>query len=576
MTSKAKEKTRRLFHDRFGVDWPSFFIIVRMLLVNNLNLDFQNKKKQAIVKIVSALIGFAAFGAVSFLFFFFASKFNIFSILSFVPETVPSIMTMAVFFIGFIPALLGLTKTLYWSADNKLMITFPCNGNTVFAARMFVFFIGQYLKALLIEVSFLFGYMIFARFPWFMFAWAFLGWMILVLAEVLFLSILSVPAYYVSLFLKRHNIVRIILSGLFFVGLVVAVAFVISFLPNQVNLFSSWGPYFAKIQKVLIFYQTKLSFFLSLTAMSIGSNGGFGVAVFTKGSLIALAIVGGVILISFLLVVYLVHPLYFRLASFSNDLASRNERNEKAIRVHSYWFAQIYKEALLFFKDPNVFSGLFGAFVFLPIYISLIDKVFGAMTTNIRGDMMVLSINVLLVLMVALTSNSVISRIYSEEGDAFALTRSYPRDQVFMLSSKLVFPGLMGTLSLSLSVFFFASMKGLGAVSASLLGFAVVSFYIGHLLFAAGLDFTAKHDRFAAGDFISESENRVVVTGIVIALLAAILYYLFLQDFNLWGPLSREETASIKLMLMGVGFLLLNVLLFNKKIRLVYMEGQTQ
>ena len=400
--------------------------------------------------------------------------------------------------------------------------------------------------------------------------------MILTLAEVLFLSLVSVPAYYVGLYLKRHSIVKIVLSGLFFIALVVVVAFLINLLPDEVNLFSSWGPYFAKIQKVLIFYQTELSFLLNLTTMSIGSNSGFGVVVFTRGSWLALAIMIGIIIVCFFLVVYLINPLYFRLASFSNDLSEGNEKNGKKLHVYPYWLAQIFKEALLFFKDPNIFSGLFGTFVFLPIYISLIDKVFGAMTTNIRGDMMVLSINVLLVLMVALTSNTVISRIFSEEGDAFALTRSYPRNQVFMLSTKLLFPALMGTFSVALSVYFFASMKGLEVGSASLLGVAVVSLYLGHLLFAAGLDFTTKKDHFANNDFMSEGENRVIVIGIFVAIMAAVLYYLFLQDFSPWWQLSREETASLKLMLMSLGFLLVNLLLFYRKIQLIYMEGQVQ
>lgn len=574
--NEAKKIKDRRLKDRFGIDWAGFRIITRMLLVNTFNLDFRTKTKQAVIKLASAVIGFVAFVAISFGFFFFASKFNIFSILAFVPESVPSIIAMAVFFIGFVPALLSLTRTLYWSPDNKLMITFPCNGNTVFAARMFVFFVGQYLKMLLIEVSFLFGYMIFARFPWFMFIWALFGWMILTLAEVLFLSLASVPAYYVGLYLKRHSIVKIVLSGLFFIALVAVVAFLINLLPDEVNLFSSWGPYFAKIQKVLIFYQTELSFLLNLTTMAIGSNSGFGVVVFTRGSWLALAIMIGIVIVCFFLVVYLINPLYFRLASFSNDLSEGNEKNWKKLHVYPYWLAQIFKEALLFFKDPNIFSGLFGTFVFLPIYISLIDKVFGAMTTNIRGDMMVLSINVLLVLMVALSSNTVIARIFSEEGDAFVLTRSYPRNQVFMLSTKLLFPALMGTFSLALSVYFFASMKGLGVGSASLLGFAVVSLYLGHLLFAAGLDFTTKKDHFASGDFMSEGENRVIVIGIFVAILAAVLYYLFLQDFSSWWRLTREETASLKLMLMSLGFLLVNLLLFYRKIQLIYMEGQVQ
>ena len=92
--NEAKKIKERRLKDRFGIDWASFRIITRMLLVNTLNLDFRTKTKQAVIKLTSAVIGFVVFVAISFGFFFFASKFNIFSILAFVPESVPSIIAM--------------------------------------------------------------------------------------------------------------------------------------------------------------------------------------------------------------------------------------------------------------------------------------------------------------------------------------------------------------------------------------------------------------------------------------------------------------------------------------------------
>jgi hypothetical protein len=568
-----QHKAKRTWKD-LAIDWSRFFTLVSMMLKDTLNLDFKGNRKASIIKAVTALVGFAALTAVSYFFFFFSARLNIFSLLSFVPETVPSIIVMAAYFIGFIPALLALIKDLYWSRDNKIMIALPCNANTVFVARMTVFFISQCIRTLIIEIPFLFGFMLFTKFPWYIFFWSLLGWALLVLLEVLILSILSIPGYFVGVFLKRHNILNIVMTSLFFVALVGLVAWCIMLLPDSVNLFSSWGPYFAKIQKVLIYYQTHLSVSYDLTIMTIGIQNGFGSVLFTTRSLITLASVVGLIIVAFFLMIILVNPLYFKLASSSNDFLSNSERRAKRLKVHGPVVSQIKKEALLFFKDPNIFSGLFGAFVFMPIYISLLDKVFGAMTTNIRGNMMVYAINVMLILLVSLSSNTIVSRIYSEEGDAFALTRSYPGNPKFMLSAKIFWPGLMGVVSIAVSVYLFASLKKITFLSGFLIAIGIICLYLGHLLFAAGLDFTSKHDHFESSDFTSESEKRVMIIGIVVALLMGVLFYLFMTDFFVWGQLTREQTASMKFMLFGIFGLAINVLLFFKKIRYVYMEGR--
>lgn len=571
-----KPNKKKTFFKNLAIDWPRFLTLVAMMLKDTLNIDFKSNKKASIIKTVSSIIGFIAIAAISYFFFFISARFNIFSIMSFVPETVPSMIVMAVYFLGYIPAIFGLIQNLYWSRDNKIMIALPCNGNTVFIARMAVFFISQCSKTLMIEIPFLFGFMLFSKFPWYIFIWSLIGWALLVLMEVLILSLLSIPGYYVSLFLKRHNIVNIVVSSIFFVALVGLVAWIISLLPDSLDLFSSWGPYFAKIQKVLIYYQNKMLIPYWLTLMTIGLQNGFNAVLLTSQFWISLSIVLAVIIVCGIGMIFLVNPLYFKLASSSNDFLSSNERRKKPLKIHSVFVTQIKKEALLFFKDPDIFSGLFGAFVFMPIFISLLNKVFGAMATNIRGTMMVYAINVLLILLVSLSANTIVSRIYSEEGDAFALTRSYPGNPKFMLSAKLFWPGLMGTVSIAVSVYFFASLKKISITAGMFVAIGIILFYIGHLLYAAGLDFTSKHDHFESKDFMSASERRVMVTGLMISIIMGVLFYLFMTDIGFpWGKFTVEETASFKLLLFGLLGFVCNLILYLKKIEYVYMEGQT-
>jgi hypothetical protein len=575
MELSSREKRKIRFKERFGVDWSRFFTVVKMLLRNTLNLDFKGDFKRSFIKTLLSIIGFAAVVVISYYFFSIASSFQIFSVLAFVPESVPSFITMTVYFLGYIPALLGLLKILYWNNDNKIMITFPCNANTVFTARMFVFFVSQFLKTMLIEVPFLLGYMVFSRFPWYFMLWLIFGWALLVLFEVLFLSIVSIPGYYVSRFMKRHNVIAVIAASLFFIGLVGLVSWIVSLLPNKIDLFSSWGPYFNQIQSALNFYTNRLSFFYNLTLMSMGENTGFGATSFSKISVFTLLGVLAAILLVFVLMLIFVNPLYFGLASSSNDFLARGKIKTLHLPQHSSFWAQVHKEAILFFKNPDIFAGFFGTFVFMPIYITLIGKMFGAMATNIRGDMMVMAIICLLIMVIALMSNLTIAGIYSAEGDAFALTRSYPSKQSFMLTSKLFAPASLGLISIGVSIGLFASVRAVEPVVAAFLCLGIVGFYIGHLLYAASLDFTSHQDHFVDHNFASDSEKRVLIIGVAVCLLAGVFYYYFMQDFTVWFSLSRNGTAALKFAIMGALFLGLNAILYFKKISLIYQQGAT-
>ncbi|OPZ36053.1 MAG: hypothetical protein BWY98_00544 [Tenericutes bacterium ADurb.BinA155] len=575
MELSERQKKANRFKERFGVDWPRFFTMVKMLLRNTLNLDFKSDFKRSLIKTILAVLGFAAVTTVSYFFFSLSSRFQIFSILSFVPESVPSLITMTVYFLGYIPALLSLLKLLYWNNDNKIMITFPCNANTVFVARMFVFFVSQFLKTLLIEIPFLFGYMIFSRFPWYYMLWMVVGWFLLVLFEVLFLSILSIPGYFVSHFLKRHNVLSVISASLFFIALVGFVAWIVSLLPNKLDLFSSWGPYFNRIQGALNFYTNKLVFFYDLTLMSMGENTGFGSVYFSGAAWFTLLGTIVAILVVFVLMLIFVNPLYFGLASSSNDFIAKGKAKAYRFPQHSYFTAQVQKEAILFFKNPDIFSGFFGTFVFMPIYITLIGKMFGAMATNVRGDMMVMAIICLLILMISLMSNLTIAGIYSAEGDAFSLSRSYPRSESFMLSSKLFAPAALGLISIIVSIILFSNVRTVEPFVSAFLALGIIGFYLGHLLYAASLDFTSHQDHFADRNFASDSEKRVMIFGVVVSLLAALFYYYFLQDFTGWFGLSRQATATLKFAIMAAIYLILNVVLYVKKIKLIYQQGAT-
>ena len=568
------EKRRKWYPE---IDFARFFILAKMLLGNAIGISFRTDKKKAIIKIVSWVVGFAAVGALSFVFFFFANLLRIFSNFFTIPASAPSFICMVLFVVGLIPSGKKMVDRLYWSRDNRIILAMPCNASTIFASKLFVLYIEEILKCYMVEVPFLVGFLIFRMAPFYSYLWVFVAWAVLALAKTLFLAAISIPIHYGYSLFKKHSHIGVAVAGVLLVGIIVLTGWAISLLPDSINIADVWSEVNAAIMSFLRWYQNTFSVLYKLTNFTIGTfmEDGASYSFFTRDSVfVALGLVGFIVLFGYATLTF-VGRAFFKMVSISSAISSSPRKIQGNLRSHRPLLSQLKKESLLFFADPMVFASTLGSFVFLPIFIALMNKIFGAFQTTSFGDGLVNAFNVLLILVIALATNTVLARIYSREGDAFALTRSYPRSQTSLLSSKIALPSFMGCISIVASVIVYSLLKEMGPIACIGLSIALVSIYLGHALFSAGLDFSTKSDQFADQDATSPSEVRSVVIGLLIAALAAFLFYLYSFDLRVWGSLTVHESAAMKMMIIGLLFLVVNVALYRLKIRYIYMKGRS-
>jgi hypothetical protein len=109
-----------------------------------------------------------------------------------------------------------------------------------------------------------------------------------------------------------------------------------------------------------------------------------------------------------------------------------------------------------------------------------------------------------------------------------------------MLTSKLFAPASLGLISIGVSIGLFASVRAVEPVVAAFLCLGIVGFYIGHLLYAASLDFTSHQDHFVDHNFASDSEKRVLIIGVAVCLLAGVFYYYFM-----WLAILRRDGIQL-------------------------------
>lgn len=573
--NEVKKKTNR-WRKFFHIEWRAFFILLSMLLANSLSLDFRGNRKKSIINILLRVVGFALATAISFIVFKVCIRLSLFSLLPYVPMSVPSIILSVLLLISFVNCLFRVNKDLYFSNDNKVLLTLPTNGNTLFLTRLAVSFLNTYLKSLTLEIPFLLGYFIVSKYPVFMYFIIFFVFLSIDLCFVLLSALLSIPLYYIRRSLFVHTHVKSFLTVAFTALIVSLSAYLISIIPEKIDIFTNWSPYFNRIQEGLKFYTNRLSFFFETSKYCLGNYTGYTFNYFYGPASSGLYTCIGVLIslpVFFLLSLSLSSPFYLKLASGNDEIQVKVHNGHRQEKSRSLFLSQVRKEFLLFFKDSELISYMSLCF-YLPLLLALISKVFMAMDLNSRGLSYVQVAMLLITLLLILSSNSRMAKIYSKEGGAFRLARTYPIGRNLLITSKIILPLLLTSLSLLVSYLIIAFMRKDLFVENLLLGGGILFIAIGHLLYSASLDFTNPQASFGDVSFLSGNENRSIIYAFLLSALFTLLFYYFSFDSIVW-IVSVQRTASFKLFLLGLLFLGLNIYLYVERIRYVYAKGDS-
>lgn len=560
----------------FQVNWKSFRVLVSMLLANSLSMDWKKNKKKSIINIVVKVLAFIVICALSYVFFYVCIRMNIFSLMSFVPEAVPSILINILLFFSFFTTLSRVTNDLYFANDNKVLLTLPTNGNTLFLARLFVCFLNAYIKALTLEIPFLLGYFLVSKYPVYMFFVVFLLFVVVEMVFVLLSAIVSIPVYFGKRYLISHPLVRNLLRFGILAVVIALVSVLISIIPEKIDIFTNWGPYFNKIQDGMRWYINNLSFFYQTSMVYLGGYTGYtfqylsGIGINGLWTLLTFI---GCLPVFYIASLSLASPLYLRLASGNDELLPKQSKRENESHVNKPFLSQMKKEFLLYIKDSEIAPSYTAVFIALPLLLALVSKIFMAMDLNKRGLSLVQVATLLITMLIVLSANGVIAKMYSQEGGAFKLARTYPIKDSTLLASKLVIPGTLGTISIIVSFSIIASLKANLVAENLLLGLGILLIYWGHLLYSASLDFTNPRNPFGDVSFLSSNENRSIILAFVLSFLLSLLFYYFTQDPIVWFG-NVQTTSSFKITLIGLVYFMLNVMTYNKKVRYVYAKGE--
>ena len=541
--------------------------LCKMQLKDRINLSFLKSVKQTIFKVVLSLLKFALITAVIYFGFYILSYLRLVSLLPGVPENLFEVIFTCLMLLSIIVCSFGLVKTLYFAKDNFMLLTMPVDRTKVFLSKLIVFYIYEFIRNLNYFLPLLVAYGLINKMPFYYFFWLVLAMFIITLIPVCIGALLSIPLMYIQNFVKSYKFLEYTLVVVLIAGVSVGLILVINSIPANFDLIGTWGTTFWNIQN---FLNTFNKIFMPFTWMSIaivGKRYGISNNLFRLEQWISILIILGGIAIIFGLTYLLVRPMYFHMAStpfeYKKDKVTKTIPNKKQ---NAFW-SGVVKDFKLNFRTPSKFYSLVAVIIGLPTSIFLLNKIYSAMDTRLTGTNMSIAFNILLILLIALSSNTMLAHVYSEEGNARYQLKTNPKPQMNSLVSKLVINVIGMTLSILITVIIFASFLKINVLNTILIFVFIESLYLGHMLHSVELDImNPQTQRYQTeGDNLSNPNDikSVIFAFLISIIFAFITYFLISENMNI---------VWTKVMLVAVVYMLIRTWLFVNKVKVYYKE----
>lgn len=541
--------------------------LCKMQLKDRINLSFLKSVKQTIFKVVLSLLKFALITVVIYFGFYILSYLRLVSLLPGVPENLFEVIFTCLMLLSIIVCSFGLVKTLYFAKDNFMLLTMPVDRTKVFLSKLIVFYIYEFIRNLNYFLPLLVAYGLINKMPFYYFFWLVLAMFIITLIPVCIGALLSIPLMYIQNFVKSYKFLEYTLVVVLITGVSVGLILVINSIPANFDLIGTWGTTFWNIQN---FLNTFNKIFMPFTWMSIaivGKRYGISNNLFRLEQWISILIILGGIAIIFGLTYLLVRPMYFHMAStpfeYKKDKVTKTIPNKKQ---NAFW-SGVVKDFKLNFRTPSKFYSLVAVIIGLPTSIFLLNKIYSAMDTRLTGTNMSIAFNILLILLIALSSNTMLAHVYSEEGNARYQLKTNPKPQMNSLVSKLVINVIGMTLSILITVIIFASFLKINVLNTILIFVFIESLYLGHMLHSVELDImNPQTQRYQTeGDNLSNPNDikSVIFAFLISIIFAFITYFLISENMNI---------VWTKVMLVAVVYMLIRTWLFVNKVKVYYKE----
>ena len=511
--------------------------LVMMQLKDKLDLSFAKSVKQTIFRVVFSLLKFAVITAVIFLAFYFLSVLRLTSLNSGIPTNFFSIIFSIMIILSIVVEIVGLNKSLYLAKDNQVLLTMPTSRQMVFFSKMIVYLCYEFVRNIFYIMPLLVAYGMINSMPIFYYLWLVVANLIITLFTTSVASLLSIPFLFLSLFLKRVKVLEYLVVGCVLGGLLTLVILIINAIPENIDILGNWGTIFWELQDIFTQFTAKFYILYRFTMAFVGFRYGLSNVLFGGLQMQTLLIICAITAIILVATYFIIRPLYFRMASKPFEFTKKANISYKKNVFHSSFVGSLKKEFIATSRSSEKFNPLILTTVFLPLAIFLMNKIFGAMDTRLAGTYMAMSFNILLILLVVLSSNAVVAKLYSEEGLSGFINKTVPAKYTKVLFSKLVVYAVFMGLSILASTVIFVVFSNFTVLQGIIIFLSLLGIYLGHMFWSASLDImNPQTEQYASTGTHTSNPNETkstLIAFLISAIITFVFYFLITENVKL-------------------------------------------
>lgn len=541
--------------------------LVMMQLKDKIDMSFLQSKKKTISKVVLSVASIAIITAVIYLLLYVSKLLKLFHLIDIIPVSVIVVVFTVMQLLSIISCTYGIMKSLYFSKDNQVLLTLPVTNNQVFFSKIIVYYLYEVFKNLYFLFPLFFAYGLISGFSILYYLWMPICLIIISAIPVVTSAFLSIFAMLLTMFLRNFSILRILLfASVIGVG-IWGVVTIISAIPADLDIVGSWGTIFWAIQDFLNAFVKIFYPFTKLTQLVVGTYSGLLPVLFSVSTIWILLSVFAYILVMLALSFITSRPLFFKMASkpfeYKKSLINKEVKNKK----HSAFVSALKKETLVITRSSDEIFTILSVFIVIPIAILLLNKIFASMSTRLLGDYMTVSFNLLIILLIALASNSKMASVFSRDGNSAYLIKTMPNKYIKNLVPKLVINATLVSVSIIISAIVFKMFNSLSVLNVLMFTISAVLIYLAHLLWSAEMDImnpqTAQYAT-TGGHISNPNETKSTIATFFLAFaFFGISLFLSMENVNV---------AWLKICAIAVAFLVYRVWSFVSKIKYYYKE----
>ena len=180
---------------------------------------------------------------------------------------------------------------------------------------------------------------------------------------------------------------------------------------------------------------------------------------------------------------------------------------------------------------------------------------------------MTFSFNILMILLILLSSNSLLASVYSSEGRTAYLMKTVPHKHSKYLFPKLILPLTCSSLSILATCIIFALFSKMSILNIICMFIAILSLYVGHLFWSAELDLmNPQNEQYATTGEVNDNPNEkksTILAFIISFLVFAISLFFFMEN---------ATYTWLKLACIGFAFAIFRIMFYFSKIKVYYGE----